>query len=89
MFENFIILGGWNTKTPRYYEFMEEHGIENPFLSLLNDNEYLVEIGEPTLIQQYLLEKFGIRTEAAVVESFDRLNVYKIRIASEDDKNSD
>ena len=78
MYENFIILGGWNTNTPRNKEFMKEHGIENLFLSLLDDDEYLVEIGEPTLVQRYLQEKFQIQTRAVLIAQFDRLSVYRI-----------
>jgi len=78
MLENYSSLGGWYTKSPRYFAFKTEHGMVNMFLSLLDDNVYLIEKGEPTLIQQYLYEDFQIQTQALLVAEFEDIGVYKL-----------
>lgn len=76
---NFSLLGGWYTKSPRYYEFMAAHGIGNMFLSLVRtEGVYLIDRGEPELIQEYLAESYGIQTEAIEVEDFDDCAVYRL-----------
>ena len=79
MFENFCLLGGWYTKSPKYFAFIKEYALDdNLFLSLLKDNVYLIEKGEPDLIQQYLSDDYQIETEALMVAEFDDIGVYKL-----------
>jgi hypothetical protein len=76
--QNFSLLGGWYTKSPRYYEFKAEHGIGNMFLSLVRNGVYFIEKGRPELIQRFLFEDYGIRTIAVKVAQFDDCAVYKL-----------
>lgn len=78
MLENFCLLGGWYTKSPRYYQFANQTGYDNLFLCLLDDNVYLIESGYPTVIEQYLREDYRIETEATQVAAFGGLGVYKL-----------
>lgn len=78
MYENFSLLGGWYTKSPRYFQFLREYEIENMFLSLTREDVYLV-AEDPSLVQIFLKDEYHIYTQAYMMEEFGDIGVYRLQ----------
>lgn len=79
-FYNCIELGGWLVNYPQVLERQEALGVENPYKSLIdNENVYLLTTGDGTLQKEYLESAYKTEIESELLEVHGGIYVYKFR----------
>lgn len=76
-FDNFAYFGGVTTNFPDVNNNLEEHGVENPMLSLLEDNVYLIDNSTLMIKLNYIREHFYPNAKAELCKEVAGYQIWK------------
>lgn len=80
MYENYYVLGGWETYSPAKLNTLYSHGVSNPFRDVINSNNiYLIDnCGGIDNKITYIREHYDANVQATLVKQYGGNNIYKI-----------
>lgn len=77
LMQNSIGLGGWYSQAPKMLEKQARLGIDNIYMSLLDENVVFLCCGAEEICNNYLTEKTGKEIDYTPIANFDDMSVVK------------
>lgn len=82
LLDNIYWFGGWECRTPGIVDKMREHGIENPYRDMINNESVYLIDDQIDLTMAYIHEYYDENAEAVFIKTLGNVDLYQIRSES-------